>query len=245
MRILDIFAGLGGEMRRGFIEQRGHEYITLDNQEKFGCSITADIFDMSFANLGYFDFVWASPPCEAFSVASIGYHWSGGARAYIPKTEHAKLSQRLVIHTLQIIKEMKPKAWLLENPRGVLRKLPFMKSLPRTTITYCQYGDIRMKPTDLWGYVPNWSPRPMCKNGRNCHEAAPRGAKTGTQGLDNAPERAVVPLELWCELLDVLEGKAHLTTACSGQAGVVRQNYLIPPDSNSVIWEGVKPTACH
>ena len=40
--------------------------------------------------------------------------------------------------------------WIIENPRGKLRKLEIVKDLPRTTVTYCQYGDIRMKPTDLW-----------------------------------------------------------------------------------------------
>jgi len=241
MKILDLFAGKGGELRRDHIEKRGHEYITLDYLPEFGCTITADIFDMSAKKLGYFDFVWASPPCEAFSMAAGNTHFGGGYRAYIPITEHAKVSIKLVKHTIQIIRAMKPKAWLIENPVGILRKLDFMKGLPRATVTYCQYGDSRMKPTDLWGIVPNWSPRPKCKNGRKCHESAPRGSKTGTQGLANAADRAVVPLDLWVELMDVLEG-GLLTNACSRQVGITRQNYLIPPDNNSVIWDGRKPT---
>ena len=241
MRILDLFAGKGGEMRRAEIERRGHEYITLDIDPKFGCNITADIFDMSAEKLGYFDFVWASVPCEAFSVAAIGHHWGGGHRAYLPKTPHAELSQRLVIHTLQIISDMKPKAWLIENPRGVLRKMPFMKRLPRTTVTYCQYGDTRMKPTDLWGVIPGWSPRLMCKNGRKCHESAPRGARTGNQGISGAVDRAVVPLELWCEILSVLEGNAAPNKACTRLGGTPRQNYLIHPEGDSILWAISKP----
>ena len=241
MKILDLFAGIGGNQRRAFIEQRGHEYITLDYVPEFNCTITADIFDMTAEKFGYFDFVWASPPCEAFSVAAMGHHWGGGARAYLPKTPHAELSQGLVIHTLQIIRAMKPKAFIIENPRGVLRKLPFMKTLPRTTITYCQYGDKNMKPTDLWGFVPGWSPRPMCKNGRKCHESAPRGAKTGVQGLSGAAERAVVPLDLWCEILDALEGIAAPNTASTRQVGFARQNYLIHPEGDSILWAISKP----
>jgi hypothetical protein len=227
MRILDLFAGKGGEMRRAEIERRGHEYITLDIDSKFGCNITADIFDMSAEKLGHFDFVWASVPCEAFSVAAIGHHWGGGAKAYLPKTPHAELSKRLVIHTLQIISDMKPKAYIIENPRGVLRKMPFMQSLPRTTVTYCQYGDSRMKPTDLWGVVPNWQPRPMCKNGASCHVSAPRGSRTGTQGMKNAADRAVVPQELWSSMLDALEvesapnNRLHLTAFGVGTAAAI------------------------
>ena len=111
-----------------------------------------------------------------------------------------------MLHTIGIIAGISPMAWMIENPRGALRKMPFMQSLPRVTVTYCQYGDSRMKPTDLWGIVPNWNPRPMCKNGSSCHEAAPRGSKTGTQGLANQEDRAVVPLGLWDDILDSLEG---------------------------------------
>ena len=128
MKILDLFAGIGGNQRRAFIEKRRHEYITLDYVPEFNCTITADIFEMTAEKFGYFDFVWASPPCEAFSVAAMGHHWGGGSRAYLPKTPHAELSQRLVVHTLQIIRAMRPKAFIIENPRGVLRKLPFMKT---------------------------------------------------------------------------------------------------------------------
>ena len=34
----------------------------------------------------------------------------------------------------------------------------------RHTITYCQYGDNRMKPTDIWTNNKNWISKKICKN---------------------------------------------------------------------------------
>lgn len=206
MRIIDLFAGLGDSQRRQLIEARGHEYVTLDLEPSFGCTITRDILDTTPDDLGRADLIWASPPCEAFSVAAIGHHWGGGHRAYVPRTAHAELSQRIVAHTLALIRAIDPpRGWLLENPRGVLRKLPCVAGLPRVTVTYCQYGETRMKPTDLWGHVPGWAPRPMCRNGDACHDPAPRGARTGTQGIRGSAARAVVPWQLWDEVLTAAE----------------------------------------
>lgn len=152
-----------------------------------------------------FDVVWASPPCETFSVASIGTHWGGGKRAYQPKTERAKVGMENVTSALEIIDQIKPKRWFMENPRGVLRKLPFMQGISKQTITYCQYGDTRMKPTDIFGTIEGIWFREMCKNGDPCHERAPRGAKTGTQGLKNRIERGKIPPNFCYELMIQLE----------------------------------------
>ena len=208
MLVFDFFAGTGSSTQA--FEDAGHTVITFELDEQFDVTEHVDIMSLTAIELvrkyGRPDFVWASPPCTAFSVASIGHHWTGGKDAYIPKTEEASFNQQLVWKTRTLIKALEPKiGWLIENPRGVLRKLPPVQGLTRRTVTYCQYGDDRMKPTDLWGEVPGWVPRAMCKNGDSCHEAAPRGAKTGTQGRAGAKLRSMVPYDLGAEILQALE----------------------------------------
>lgn len=178
----------------------GHETFTIDNDPSLEPDLVVDISKLY--ELQQCDVIWASPPCTCFSVASIGKHWSGGHRAYIPKTKSAVESISLVSKTISLILESNPKWWFIENPRGVLRKLPVMNGLERKTVTYCQYGDTRMKPTDIWTNAHWWKPRPMCKNGDKCHESAPRGSRTGTQGLKGAKERGVIPPALFEEILE-------------------------------------------
>ncbi len=107
--------------------------------------------------------------------------------------------------TLELIKAICPTYWFIENPRGVLRKMAFMDGLKRNTVTYCQYGDERMKPTDIWTNLESWEPKPMCKNGDKCHVEARRGAKTGTQGRDGAVDRSRIPSALFDEIFEAIE----------------------------------------
>jgi len=201
--IFDFFAGTGSSTQA--FEDSGHTVIKVELDEYFDAherdimTLTADYL---LTKYGKPDFIWASPPCTAFSVASIGHHWNTDRT---PKTEAASFNQLLVAKTLELINELKPKAWLMENPRGMLRTLPVVQGLKRRTVTYCAYGDSRMKPTDLWGELDNWTQREPCKAGMPCHEAAPRGSRTGTQGLKNAKERSRVPYELSKELLTVVD----------------------------------------
>jgi hypothetical protein len=128
----------------------------------------------------------------------------------LPRTEAALNAQEVVAYTIALIKELNPThGWLMENPRGMLRKLPVVAHLPRRTVTYCTYGDTRMKPTDLWGTVTNWVERTPCKNGMNCHEAAPRGSSTGTQGIKGARDRSRVPYQVGEEILKAIMGATN------------------------------------
>ena len=58
-----------------------------------------------------------------------------------------------------------------------------------------------------------WKPRPECHNGNNnCHhEAAPRGSKTGTQGLKGNYERSKIPELLCREIIESTANKLKLS----------------------------------
>ena len=210
MRVFDLFSGTGSSTQA--FKDAGHEVLTFELDKFFEATENVDVFDLTANYLievyGRPDFVWASPPCTAFSVASMGHHWISGGADPQPRTDAARQSQELVAHTLALIADLNPTyGWLMENPRGMLRKLPVVKGFPLRTVTYCTYGDSRMKPTDLWGNVKGWQPRTPCKNGQPCHEAAPRGSRTGTQGIQGSRLRSMVPYELGKEILEAIEGQ--------------------------------------
>lgn len=206
MNIVELFAGTQSLSK--VARSLSHNTFTSDYDPSFETDYTVDVmqYDTSMIPFGNVDFLWASPPCETFSVASLGHHWTGGKGAYIPKTQACIDGIERVRKTLSLIEEIGPTYWIIENPRGVLRKMPFMQGFRRVTVTYCQYGDTRMKPTDLWTNIPEnmWTSRPMCKNGQPCHVAAPRGSSTGTQGIKTYKDRSRVPEELCREILNSL-----------------------------------------
>ena len=68
--------------------------------------------------------------------------------------------------------------------------------MTRYTVTYCQYGESRQKPTDLWTNHPCPQFKPPCHRGDPCHERAPRGSKCGTQKIVGSRDRARIPDEL-------------------------------------------------
>lgn len=204
MKTIELFSGTGSFSK--VAREKGSTTFQTDKYQIDHQDLVADIAELSAVHFPFHpDILWASPPCEGFSVAAIGKNWTPPP-GNKPKTDSARLAVRLVENTWRLIDVLQPIWWFIENPRGKLRKLPITDRAPiRHTVTYCQYGDSRMKPTDIWTNAYWWTPRPMCKNGMPCHEAAPRGAKTGTQGIKGRKDRSRIPRQIFDEIFSQYE----------------------------------------
>ena len=207
MIIYDFFSGTGSSTKA--FEDAGHTIVNVEMDEYFEAH-ERDILQLTASDLiakyGQPDFIWASPPCQKFSVASLWKYWEGTRGKSVPKHPAVYEAIALVQHTVNLMNELQPThGWIMENPRGMLRHQEVVKDLPRWTVSYCQYGDTRMKPTDLWGTIQGWTPRPMCKPRATCHESSPAGTNAGGTGkLRNARLRSMIPYELGKEILGVI-----------------------------------------
>lgn len=167
MRILDLCAGTHSVNRAVRKIDRMAEITSVDINAKYSPTILTDILHWDYKNAfppGYFDYIWASPPCTHYSVART----RGGERNF-------KHADALVKRCLQIIMYFRPSVWYLENPGGAghLHRRPFMKPWNRyiNECCYCRYGYPYKKRTHIWS---NQSPLnlKMCSNETPCRTFA-------------------------------------------------------------------------
>lgn len=207
--LVEFFAGSRSVGK--IAEKLGIKVFSVDINPFEGIDLVKDIEFLNTSDIPFTpDIGWFSPPCTSYSIAAISHHRRGQKAV----SEFAKKSDRLLIKTIEVInwfeKTNPDFKWFIENPVGMLHKMDYMKGLERAKIYYCRYGDNRMKPTYIFTnhlktmYNTNgWEPRRKCwNNNKKCHhETAPRGSRTGTQGLKNDYERSKIPPELCKEIL--------------------------------------------
>ena len=118
-KIIDLFAGIGG-IRRGFEKTEGFENVLSAEIDKYACEtyqhlhginpyadVTSEEFKEKVVNTNY-DVLLAGFPCQSFSIA-------GKKEGFKDKTRGT-----LFFDVADIISRTKPKAFLLENVKGLI-----------------------------------------------------------------------------------------------------------------------------
>ena len=138
LRVLELFSGTGS-ITKAF-RNSGHEVISLDIDPRHPPSICQNILDWRYKDLprGHFDVIWASCPCEQYSVA----------RSNASTPRDLMLADSLVLRTRDIIEWFAPHCWLVENPTSSQLWQRF--AWPRLVKTsYCSWGFPYRKHTSI------------------------------------------------------------------------------------------------
>ena len=191
LRMLDLFSGSGSASRAAAV--RGWEVVRIDNGEGTAADIRADL--ATWQPSGVFDLVWASPPCTQLSTAS--------------RLRNVDAGLVLVDVALRIIRELRPRWWVLENVHGATRAIASRIGPP----VAC-YGSFY-----LWGVFPPF-------------DAVVLRDKTKLSGRRRAERRAAIPWAVSDGLVRACERLAAELPTVSGPApGAARPGPELPPSS--------------
>lgn len=141
LKVLELFAGSRSVGRAA--EELGMEVFSVDWEKYEGINLSIDIEDMKLSDVPFVpDFVWASPDCTTYSIAAVSSHRRNRTE---PVSEYAIKCDNVNQHWISLIKkwlEINPNmVFFIENPRGMLRHMPFMQEFNRHTVWYCFTGD--------------------------------------------------------------------------------------------------------
>jgi site-specific DNA-cytosine methylase len=128
MKVLELFAGTRS-ISKSF-EKRGHETYSVEwNKDFKNITLYEDVNNLTAEKVieicnGVPDVIWASPDCTTYSVAGISHHRrknleTGSLNAI---SEYAKFCDKTNKHVLDLIKEIRPKYYFIENPRRWIKK---------------------------------------------------------------------------------------------------------------------------
>ena len=136
MNILELFAGSRSIGK--VAEQMGMNVFSVDWENYENIDLVKDIEYLETEDIPFVpDMVWASPDCTSYSISAISHHRNGTE----PKSDYAKKCDITNQNFISLIKkwlEINPNmVFFIENPRGMLRKMPWMQEFERHTIWYC------------------------------------------------------------------------------------------------------------
>lgn len=155
MKVLELFAGTRS-IGKAF-EARGHEVYSVEWDKDFeNIDLYEDILNVTAQDIiekfGYPDVIWASPDCTTFSVAAISKHRRKNKETgnLDPISDYAKFCDKVDRHVIDLINELNPKYYFIENPRGGVKK-DGMDAKPSTI--YCNLLSIRRHKNEANRYL--------------------------------------------------------------------------------------------
>ena len=217
LKVIELFSGF--ECISNAFRERGHDCFTVDWEERFNSSLHKDISKLTIDDIPEEfrnpDVIFLGTDCTTYSVAAISRHRRKNeiTGSLDPISDKARFADDMNRHCIELIKQMQPKIQIWENPVGGFRKMDFIQGLKVNTTTYCQYGFTYRKGTDFISNI-DLHLKPPCKNGSPCHASAPRGAKTGLQGIKDKALKSVYPPML-CEHI-VIECEKYIENLIMG-----------------------------
>jgi len=206
LNVVELFSG-SGTISKEF-EKAGHNVFSIDIRKRKGIcepSLKKDVMHLKKSDIPFkkIDVIWASPPCDVFSLAGGSFHWNKDGT---PKTEKAKDHIKILKKCLAIITNLTPGYFFIENPRGKMRYQKIMIDFLIKNngiikeLTYSSYGSPIIKPTNIFTNALNYTPKPLGAFGRGAKNKINFNNLTKTQ-------RQKVPGALAKEIVNYCESE--------------------------------------
>ena len=212
MRLLELFSGTGsvGIPWR----EKGYEVMSVDIDNRYNPEVCDDILQVKYQNFQVPDCIWASPPCDQYSLCR--------TKAKAPR--NLTLADSLVAKAIEIIQyfqKLNPDLiWFIENGDStMLWGREVAKDLQTyVVLDYCQYNGpgLYRKRTRI-AHSDNllWNPRSLC-DPKTCEQCIDckhiRSAQRGpAKGKDKKLDKCTLdtlhglPRELTEEILRICQ----------------------------------------
>ncbi len=149
-KIIELFSG-NADITKRINQETDLKCFSCDYEPKYNANLICDVYKLTDQFFKNFDFIWLSPDCTTYSIASHGIHRSAGG---VPKSEYAKYCDQMNEKLINKLIELDI-PFIIENPRGHFRNMNFIKKvIYQTTVYYSSYGLPYAKPTDLFSNRP-------------------------------------------------------------------------------------------